>query len=266
MILALRTLSIITPVLNAGETLERTIRSVAPQKTCEIEYIVVDGGSTDASREIIDRNEAIIDKLVSEPDRGIAHAMNKGIALASGAFIGLLNADDVYQAGALQKILAIIDRDPRFDVLYGDVAYYDPANGDTFVRHSNLADIAKYMSLFHPAMFVRREAYQNAGGYAEDYKLAMDSEWVHRALALGLQFEHVPAVLATMSLGGVSHVNYRAAFSEFMNSALSHGLISPLRARAWWLRQVILHTLLKSARVRRSWQAIGRIVRQDSKQ
>lgn len=263
MILTLNTLSIITPVLNAGETLERTIQSVAPQKTCEIEYIVVDGGSTDASCEIIDRHDDVIDKRISESDRGIAHAMNKGIALASGAFIGLLNADDVYQVGALQKILAMIDKHPGVDVFYGDVAYYDPTNGDTFVRHSNLADIAKFMSLFHPAMFVRREAYQNTGGYEEDYKLAMDSEWVHRAVAQGLQFEHVPAVLATMSLGGVSHVNHRAALSEFMNSAVGHGLISPVRARAYWSRQVILHMLLKSSRLRRSWQALGRIIRQN---
>ena len=89
MILALIVLSIITPVLNAGETLERTIANVARQKTPQIEYIVVDGGSFDTSQDIIDRYGTVIDELICEPDRGIAHAMNKGIARARGDFVGL---------------------------------------------------------------------------------------------------------------------------------------------------------------------------------
>ena len=127
-------LSVITPVLNAHTTVERTIRSVLSDSNQEVEYILVDGGSTDGTLEIISRYAEQIAHIEVSPDRGISHALNKGIGLASGEYIAILNADDWYPDGGVSTMLNLIQTGEDF--YCGAVRYVDPASNESIVRYA----------------------------------------------------------------------------------------------------------------------------------
>ena len=143
------------------------------------------------------------------------------------------------------------------DVVYGNAALYDPDTGETEQRSAQLAPLGRFMSLFHPAVWVARTTYERLGGYRLDYRLAMDSEWLHRALAAGAGFAHIDACLASMSLGGASHVQLRAAMAEFRRSTIEHGLCRTPTAYFYQLRQTLVHMLLSAPAVR-SWYVRAR--------
>ena len=197
-------LSIITPCLNAQATIRETIESVLGQGIDDIQYIVIDGGSTDDTLEIINEYAKFIDIIVSEPDRGISDAFNKGIALATGEYIGIINADDYYEPKALEAALETILDHGEPDVIHGSLRYI-PSQGQSYLEHPNIQNIWHFMSVFHPTMFIHRKAYKAIGQYRTDFHYAMDSEWVHRALANSLAFAQSPKVISNMRLGGKSH-------------------------------------------------------------
>lgn len=235
-------LSIITPCLNAENTIRDTINSVLNQDFADMEYIVIDGGSTDKTLDILKEYSQAIDILVSEPDQGISDAFNKGITLASGDYIAVINADDYYEPDAFRAILETATQHKQPDVIHGSLRYI-PFVGQSYLEHPDIHRIWHYMSLFHPTMFIHRKAYDAIGLYRLDYSYAMDSEWVHRALASDLTFIQSPSVISNMRLGGASHKYMLRSLLEFRHSAVTHGA-NKLSTSYYFARQLIIQTLI----------------------
>lgn len=208
-------ISIITVVFNNVNTIEDTIRSVASQTHSDIEHILIDGGSTDGTLDVIRRHQDKIAKLVSEPDRGIFDAMNKGLRLATGEIIGLLNADDVYADHTVLQTVAEVFANPRVDVSYADLVYVAPKDMSKPVRYWKSKPFRPGLFSMgwvpaHPTFFARRAAYERYGGYDDSLGLAADFELMLRFLERqGLKSVYIPRVFVKMRLGGVSNQSIR---------------------------------------------------------
>lgn len=202
-------LSVVTVCFNPGPGVLDAIRSVQEQEYPAIEHIVIDGSSTDGSLEMIRCALRPSDTLVSEPDEGIYDAMNKGIALARGSAVALLNADDRYANRGVAKRSMDELAASGCDCVLGDVAFFagDP---DHIVRRYNSgrfspARIRWGMMPAHPAMIVSKNAYERVGPYRTDYKIAADFEWVVRAFGESrLSYTYLPEIFVLMAMGGVS--------------------------------------------------------------
>ncbi|WP_101758415.1 glycosyltransferase family 2 protein [Oceanicoccus sp. KOV_DT_Chl] len=242
-------LSIITPCLNAEKTIKQTIDSVFQQEHHGIEYIIIDGGSTDGTLDIVKEYAQKLEIIVSEPDQGISDAFNKGIALAKGDYIAIINADDYYEPGAFNTIVATALEHNQPDVIHGGLRYI-PISGDSYLEQPNIERIWRYMSVFHPTMFIHRRAYESIGLYRLDFRFAMDSEWVHRAIANRLRFVQSNNVISNMRLGGASHKYLLRSLLEFRQSAIAHGNNRKL-ANFYFGRQLIIQTLININWVKR---------------
>ena len=216
-------ITVITVCLNAVETLQRTIDSLLNQRYERLEYIVIDGGSTDGTLDIIRRNQHVITQFVSEPDHGIADAFNKGIGKSTGDLIGILNADDWYHDEALTQVaetyLDIPAQTRNQTILHGDLNFV--TNGfSTRVRPRMRKDSRNHWSFFfdmpvhHPTCFVPRAVYQESEGFDIDYQVAMDFEFLLRARQLGVRFRYIPSILASFSYGGISTRQTKLAIQE----------------------------------------------------
>lgn len=206
--------SIITVVLNNKDTIEDCMLSVFNQSYPDIEYIVIDGGSIDGTTDIIKKYESKIAKWVSEPDRGIYDAMNKGIKLASGDIIGILNSDDFYAHGkVIERVVSVIERN-QADSCYGDLIYVDRYNPDKVIRYWKSKPFNK--NLFkkgwmppHPTFFCRKSLYEKYGLFKEEMRIAADYEMMLRLL---YKFEcstvYIPEVLVKMRGGGNSRPSF----------------------------------------------------------
>ena len=151
-------ISIITVVLNSVETIERTINSIINQSFADYEYIIIDGGSNDGTLDIIRKYSNYISFWISESDKGIYDAMNKGIAHAKGQYIGILNSDDWYVTNSLSAVANQIQNNPNIDIIYGNVlGYYSESN--IVVANSDHTKLCKGNSIGHSAAFVRKECY-----------------------------------------------------------------------------------------------------------
>ena len=208
-------ISIITAVFNAAGTIEEALLSVARQTHPDVEHIVVDGGSTDGTREIIDRYRHRIAKVVFEPDRGVYDAMNKGLALASGDVIGFLNADDLYASkDVLSRVVSIMERE-GLDALFGDVEFFKPKDPTRTVRRYRSArfspdQIALGWMPAHPALFLRRRVYESYGHFRTDYRIAGDFEYCARIFHNNtLVYRSLPETLVRMRTGGISTSGWR---------------------------------------------------------
>jgi glycosyltransferase involved in cell wall biosynthesis len=201
-------LSIVTVVRNGESFLEETITSVIAQKTEDVEYIIIDGASSDGTLAIIKKHEDNIDYWISEPDRGIYEAMNKGIKVAKGSFIGLLNSGDRYVAGSLALVLDEIQNMTNRDaVIAGGVAMLDRSEKITathMVDVNSLSNNFRFMPLNHPAMFVANSIYAEAGLYREDLRICSDYDFVLKLLKLKVEIRFIPEVLTEMRAGGIS--------------------------------------------------------------
>jgi len=197
--------SIITPVLNSADTLETTILSVITQNVdAEIEYIVIDGGSTDGTLAILETYSAHIDILISEPDLGIYDAMNKGIANATGDIIGIVNSDDWYTPNAFSELLKASERHPESSIFYSSIDNY--LNGKLYDRFlpGNLDNLPIAFVLNHAGCFVKREVYDTIGHFNTRYSIVADYDFFLRAYNVGLKFHYIETPLACYSLNGMS--------------------------------------------------------------
>ncbi len=208
-------ISVITVAFNAAATIADTLESVASQTYPHIEHIVVDGASTDGTQAIVERHGKHVARMISEPDRGIYDAMNKGLRLATGDVIGFLNADDVYaDMGVLERVSATMEKE-TLDALFGDAEFVSPAQPDRPLRRYRSERfrpdrIAWGWMPAHPTLFLRRQVYERFGQFRTDYRIAGDFELVARMFHGGtLRYRHVPEVLVRMRTGGISTGGWR---------------------------------------------------------
>jgi glycosyltransferase involved in cell wall biosynthesis len=193
--------SIITTVYNAAATIERTILSVIHQTYKNVEYIIVDGGSTDGTLQIINQYKDRISHVISEPDKGIADGFNKGIAIATGEWIGLINADDWYALDAIK--LVINNTSPKDSVCCGNI-FLLGANGHNHYKKSKVSWLNFGMYIMHPTCFIRNEVYKQVGTYDTSLKIAMDFDMFLRIKRKGFKIKYIDELLAYMRTGGIS--------------------------------------------------------------
>jgi len=226
-------ISIVTVCYNSAATITRTLQSVAAQNWPAIEHIVVDGASTDATMSIINAHRSSLAAVMSEPDRGVYDAMNKGVALATGDVIVFLNADDYYVDNEVISRVATAMQAEQLDALYGDVAFFRAGESGKLVRRYNSGQfrptrIASGWMPAHPALFVRRELFDRFGLFRTDYRIAGDFEFVARVFKNdGLRHRHWPEVLVLMQLGGLSTSGWRATLRlnrEILRACKANGI------------------------------------------
>lgn len=206
-------ISIVTVVYNCADTISGCIESVLNQDYDNIEYIVVDGASKDGTVEVIKKYEDRISKFVSEKDKGIYDAMNKGIRMATGDVVGILNADDFfYSNDTISKIAAAFKQQPELDATIADIVFVN-ADNSRILRHYNArkwrpAKFAWGYMPPHPSFFCKRPLFDKLGYYKTDYKIAADYELLIRFLFVNnINFKYLPIITTRMRMGGVSTKN-----------------------------------------------------------
>lgn len=197
--------SIITPCLNSEKTIRDTIDSVLYQSYKNIEYIIVDGGSKDGTVEIIKEYEPLFCGrmwYVSEPDKGIYNAMNKGIRMSHGQLIGIINSDDYYEKDAVNKVVSVMSKD-TYQIIYGYCRILDRHGETVFINRVSHEDL--FVKTFqHPTCFVTRKTYCRYGMFNEKYKVAADCDFIYRLYRKNVIFIQVKQITANYRLGGYS--------------------------------------------------------------
>lgn len=204
-------ISIITIAYNSEDTIEDTILSVINQTYKNIEYIIVDGGSTDKTIEIIEKYKENIQTFISEPDKGIYDAMNKGIRLATGELIGILNSDDFYANKNVIKNIA--EHIKENDSIYADLVYVDRKDTDKVIRYWKSGEYKKNAFLKgwmppHPTFFLKKAIYEQYGTYNLSLKSAADYELMLRVLHKEkITTIYYPEIITKMRVGGQSNAS-----------------------------------------------------------
>ncbi len=215
MIAEIRTLrfSIITVTFNSAATVEDTIMSIDGQDYPDVEHIVIDGASTDGTQDILFKHQRKITRWISEPDLGMYDAMNKGIAMASGDVIGILNSDDVYAHKRVLEGVARTFKKTTIDACYSDLVYVATKDLSKIVRYIKSCDyrdglFAKGWCPPHPTFFVKRNVYRRLGSFDLSYTIGNDVELMMRFLSrYRIQSKYIPEVMVRMRVGGVSNRN-----------------------------------------------------------
>ena len=202
-------ISIITVCYNSQKTITKTIESLSQQNYNNIEYIVIDGGSTDNTLSIINNYENHIDKLISEKDNGVYDAINKGIKLASGEIIGLLHSDDHYPNNNILSTVSGLFEKNNIDITWGDVVLLDENDNKKRFYSGSSVDISSFdigIMPPHPSVFIKRNCYEEFGYFNTNYKIAADYDLLFRFLKLQkLKFMYDPNIIINMKLGGLSN-------------------------------------------------------------
>jgi glycosyltransferase involved in cell wall biosynthesis len=213
-------ISVITVSYNSGATIAHTLRSVREQSYGEIEHIIIDGGSTDNTLQVIACEGQHITKVVSERDNGIYDAMNKGIDLATGEVIAFINADDFYASpNVLETVAAVFDKS-GVDCCYGDLCYVsqtDPTKTVRYWRSSEFVPGSFEVGWCppHPTFLVRRSIYQRLGGFNLSFNIASDFELMARFLGVAqLSSQYIPEILIKMRLGGTTNRSISNIFKQ----------------------------------------------------
>lgn len=206
-------ISIITVCHNAAKTIEATLLSVQAQTHAEVEHLVIDGASDDGTMAILENHNKHLAFLVSEPDRSLYEAMNKGLAKASGEIVGFLNGDDVYADTKVLQDVAAVFNESSLDSCYSDLVYVAADDLNRVVRYwqsENYRDglFARGWSPPHPTFFVRKEIYDRLGGFDLDLPMANDIEIMMRFLEKHrITTAYIPRILVKMRVGGISNRN-----------------------------------------------------------
>ena len=204
-------ISLITVTYQSASTLQTTIDSVRRQNYSNIEYIIVDGGSTDKTLEIIKNNQDVVDHWISETDHGTYDAMNKGFGLASGDIVGFLHADDVFASPEVLDMVRQRYQESSFHILYGDLEYVRPEDIKKVVRYWRSGSFRRRQLRRgwmppHPTVYVDRKFFKKIGHYNLDYRISADYEWLLRALSKPTtRVQYLPEVMVRMRLGGLSN-------------------------------------------------------------
>ena len=204
-------ISIITISYNSSKTITDTIRSVLEQDYDDIEYIIIDGKSTDHTVEIINSYGDRISRYISEKDKGIYDAMNKGVSLAKGHIVGFINSDDMLNSNDCVAEIVKAFETTNSDVVYGDKIYTKSNNPDKVIRYwrageYNRNNFKKGWMPPHLSTYIRRELYEKYGQYRMDFKIAADYELMFRFMYKNnAKSKYLPKVIARMRAGGISN-------------------------------------------------------------
>ena len=203
-------ITIITVAYNSARTIGDTLRSVAAQSHADIEHIVIDGASTDGTLDVVRREGQHVSRVVSQPDRGIYDAMNKGLALATGDAVGFLNSDDMFATEHSVAHLAATLESNAVDAVFGDLVFVDAKDTQRVVRywraqpHLPGASASGWMPP-HPTLYVRLDALRRSGGFSLNYRLQADFELTLRLFEIQkIRASYLPEVLVRMRMGGAT--------------------------------------------------------------
>jgi glycosyltransferase involved in cell wall biosynthesis len=221
--------SIITVSYNSSKTIEKTIKSVLNQTYDNIEYIIIDGNSSDGTKDIIKMYESKFEgrmKWISEEDNGIYDAMNKGINMASGKWVGIINSDDWYHYDAITNVVNCDNNSSDPDVIFGNLKFiYNFGEKDYYVnidQPKNLSILENGKTIHHPSVFIKKKIYDKFGVYNTDYKLAADYELLLRFYLNNLNFKYCNANIAYFRAGGASN-NALALIKEYNQIKSNYG-------------------------------------------
>lgn len=204
-------ISVVTAVFNRCETIAQTIESLIAQDYEGIEYIVVDGGSTDGTLQILERFRPHIDILISERDNGMYDALNKGLRAATGDVVALLHSDDILAGRDVLSGVAGAFQASGADVVYADLVYVGRHSIDTVIRYWQAGEFSRSKLAFgwmppHPTLCVRRSLYEQAGGFDESFDISADYDMILRLFSLpDVRVAYIPRVMVRMRAGGVSN-------------------------------------------------------------
>lgn len=224
-------ISIITICYNSEKYLREAMESVLSQGYDNLEYIIIDGGSNDGTMLIVDEYRDRLGYVVSERDRGISDAFNKGIKAATGEIIGIINSDDILLPGALQAIAESYEAD--VDVYRGNIfAWNDVEDSRVKIVPTMELDLSKtVVNICHQSTFVTKRCYEKYGAFSTDFKYMMDADVLHRFYNAGVRFKYVDYDMALFRLGGVTDSSYKKKVGEISNLVLRNG---GSKALAWY--------------------------------
>lgn len=250
--------SIVTISYNAENEIEETIQSVLIQKYRPMEYIFVDGKSTDKTTEIINRFIPILQaagicvKYLSERDNGISDAFNKGINLAEGDIIGLINAGDTLLPEALQIVMENIKRDT--DIIYGNTLLVDKKNNISYLRAKpDHVDYSKFASkglvFTHQSAFVKRKMYEEVGLYDLEFDIIMDTELFIRFYRYGAKFQYIDYTIVSMLAGGISARPSKRIYQEHIEIGKRYGGVNRYRLLLHYICDIPISAVKKYLKV-----------------
>lgn len=232
----MKTLSLITASYNSARTIADTLRSVNVQTYPQIEYLVVDGGSKDDTMAIVEREGERVTSAVSEPDKGIYDAYNKGLKRATGDVIGFINSDDYYCAPDVIENVMKAFEDPTVEAVHADLVYVDPENTGKIERHwksrpATVENLRRGFIPAHPTLFLTRAAYDKVGEYDTGYRLAADYDFMLRAFFVHrIKSVYLPQIWVRMRSGGATGGSAASIIKqndEIRASQAAHGLNYP---------------------------------------
>ena len=206
-------ISIITAAFNSGATIADTLKSISAQTYQNIEHIIIDGASKDNTLELVKIYGARVSAVVSEPDKGIYDAYNKGIAMVSGEIVGMLNSDDLYYSkNVIERVVKEFEN-PEIDACYADLVYVDKLDTNKIIRYWKSTEFKKgdFFHSFvpaHPTLFLRHSVYQECGLFNLEYRLAADYEFMLRIFEkYGIRSSYIPELFVRMRTGGATGKN-----------------------------------------------------------
>ena len=250
----MQTLSLITASYNSARTIADTLRSVNVQTWPQIEYLVVDGGSKDDTMAIVEREGERVTSAVSEPDKGIYDAYNKGLKRATGDVIGFINSDDYYCAPDVIENVMKAFEDPTVEAVHADLVYVDPENTGKIERHwksrpATVENLRRGFIPAHPTLFLTRAAYDKVGEFDTSYRLAADYDFMLRAFFVHrLKSVYLPQIWVRMRSGGATGGTTASIIrqnDEIRASQAAHGLNYP---RALFFAHKVLDRSVQRAR------------------
>lgn len=230
-------ITLLTASWNSAKTIGDTLRTVASQTYPNIEHIVIDGASKDDTLGVIEREGGHVAKVVSEPDKGIYDAYNKGLTYGSHDIIGFINSDDFYaHDGVIAEVMEAFAADPQLEALHGDLIYVDQEQVTKATRHwrsreTTPASLRRGFIPAHPTVFLRRSVYDKAGGFDLTYRLAADYEFLLRIFHTHkVKSRHIPHVWVHMREGGATGGNLasiKRQNDEIRAAQAKHGMRYP---------------------------------------
>ena len=230
-------ISLITATYNSGRVLRTTLESVLKQTYSDIEYIIIDGASKDNTMDLVHEYEPLFNgriKWISEPDKGIYDAMNKGIRMATGDIVGIINSDDFYHRTDVLSCVAEAFEEPGVQAVYGDVRFVHPGDLDKTIRYYSSKVFSPKLFRYgfmpaHPTFFTYKKYFEEFGYYKTDYKIAADYELLVRFLYVHkLQAKYLPLDFMKMRTGGVSTASVRS------NILLNKEIVRACRENGLW--------------------------------